>query len=377
MQTLHLALVMTCAVTLTACSADRGADGKTGDAGAVGANGREGMTGADGKVGDTGAQGTEGPPGAPGQDGNDGDDGDAGADGTDCTVDTDAVTGVATVSCADGTQEVLNDLDGDGILDSLDRCPHDAICGASLDLSGVDLSDADLRFADLAGADLSGANLTGANLQSADLRGADLTGITAPDLVACPTALPLFWGCFPQTISGYEIIRYHKVFVTSALYKGNLGGLSGGDDKCAAVAETAELPGTWTAILSDPGADALGRLTIVGPVYNFDPAFNLGARVADDASDFWDGTLAAPILYDQHEVAVSAVNPVFTGTHQSGVLPGAAHCLGWTDASGGQTGWAGYPDRTDYGWTIATHTVMNYTSSACNVDSRLYCFSQF
>jgi hypothetical protein len=50
------------------------------------------------------------------------------------------------------------------------------------------------------------------------------------------------------------------VFVSSALYDGNLGGLSGADAKCQALATAAGLAGTYAAWLSDATTSAAFRL---------------------------------------------------------------------------------------------------------------------
>jgi hypothetical protein len=51
------------------------------------------------------------------------------------------------------------------------------------------------------------------------------------------------------------------VFVSSALYDGNLGGLSGADSKCQGLASAAGLAGTYKAWLSDSTTAAASRLT--------------------------------------------------------------------------------------------------------------------
>ena len=82
------------------------------------------------------------------------------------------------------------------------------------------------------------------------------------------------------------------VFVTRQDFTGNLGGLSGADDKCNTAATAGGLPGTYTAWLSDSGNDAKDRVTQSAlPYLRTD-----GVRVADNFADilncgnpFWMG----------------------------------------------------------------------------------------
>src|SRR5581483_8381022 len=51
-----------------------------------------------------------------------------------------------------------------------------------------------------------------------------------------------------------------RIFVTSRLYGGNLGGLAGADQKCQTLADAEGLGGTYRAILSDSNVSAADRL---------------------------------------------------------------------------------------------------------------------
>ena len=55
------------------------------------------------------------------------------------------------------------------------------------------------------------------------------------------------------------------IFVTSLIYSGNLGGLSGADAKCSLRAQAGGLSGSWKAWLSDANNNAIDRITDVGP----------------------------------------------------------------------------------------------------------------
>lgn len=74
------------------------------------------------------------------------------------------------------------------------------------------------------------------------------------------------------------------VFVTSATFSGNLGGLTGADDKCQAAADgpaSIVPPGTYIAWLSTSVKDAIDRLPANTSGY-FLPS---GKKVADSTTD--------------------------------------------------------------------------------------------
>jgi hypothetical protein len=154
------------------------------------------------------------------------------------------------------------------------------------------------------------------------------------------------------------------VFVTSATYDGNLGGLDGGHAKCQAAADAAGLPGTFRAWLSD---DTLSPATDPGftkilPYHRTD-----GVRIADDWTDLTDGSLAASISVDELGQNVSTV--VWTGTFASGLVLGTPfqRCLDWTTTA--TPGFVGSTSSVDGNWT-------NAASVICTTEARLYCFEQ-
>lgn len=103
----------------------------------------------------------------------------------------------------------------------------------------------------------------------------------------------------------------HRVFVTSSTYSGGFGGIQAGDTKCTAAAGNANLGGNWRAILSSRRFEARQRINLRGPVANAD-----GERLADGPSDFWNGSLANPVGYDEFGHAVQT--NVWTGTQSNG-----------------------------------------------------------
>jgi len=82
------------------------------------------------------------------------------------------------------------------------------------------------------------------------------------------------------------------------------------------------LPGDWKAIASTFHSDAVqmsardntgtqGDAAI--PIYNM-----IGERVADGYGDLWDGSIQAPIQYNEN--GDKEINAVLTGTHHTGVI---------------------------------------------------------
>jgi hypothetical protein len=157
-----------------------------------------------------------------------------------------------------------------------------------------------------------------------------------------------------------------RVFVTSAKYDGNLGGLIGADAECQTLAGAESLGGVWLAWLGD-GTD--------GPVTRFvqaDTPYRLvgGDVVADDWTDLVDGTIAVPIDHDETGTELPAADDmiVWTAVFHTGGDPTPVNCTGWTvaDASLVPTGLA---DKTDTGWTV-------FAPHDCDEMHRLYCFEQ-
>lgn len=154
----------------------------------------------------------------------------------------------------------------------------------------------------------------------------------------------------------------HQVFVTTATYNGNLGGLSGADAKCQSEADGALLGGTWKAILSNGGVSAASRISIAAaaPVYNM-----LGELVATGPGELWSGTVLNKLAYDTSGNLLP-LTEVWTGSNGNG-LGAAEHCLDWFIDAGVQIGIWGMPaDLTPTSWISAsTHTCDNLLSLLC------------
>ena len=157
-------------------------------------------------------------------------------------------------------------------------------------------------------------------------------------------------------------VSTRTVFVSSASYTGNLGGLQGADEKCQALADAAGLPGLFAAWLSTPDESPNSRF-----VHGYRPIVRVdGFKIADNYADLTDGTLDSPINMTEKRTIVADLTLVWTGTNQFGNLDSTT-CDGWTTTSG--TGNAGFTSKSDARWT-------NASRPACDGSNRIYCMQQ-
>lgn len=124
----------------------------------------------------------------------------------------------------------------------------------------------------------------------------------------------------------------HYVFLSSASYDGNMGGLSGADDLCQGLADTNPTLATYgkearsyKAWLSDSNASPSGRFT-----YTEDIPYALpdGTTVADNWADFASA--------DNHKAAISMTESCATiGGGDGGVFDDSCFARTQTKADGG------------------------------------------
>ena len=162
-----------------------------------------------------------------------------------------------------------------------------------------------------------------------------------------------------------------RVFVTSTTYDGNLGGLSGADQKCQERAQAAGLPGTYLAWLSDRlGNSPSTRFAHAsGPYQRVD-----GVTVANNWADLTDGLLGAPINVMELRTVVGDPTLAWTHTLTSGAedqrSSSANHCLHWsTNDTSSFLGDTGSAIHSGLSWT-------QYGPIFCSHVRRLYCFQQ-
>jgi hypothetical protein len=163
-----------------------------------------------------------------------------------------------------------------------------------------------------------------------------------------------------------DLVMYHSktVFVSSATYNGNLGGLTGADNKCQALATAAGLPGTYKAWLSDGTGSPSTRFT----QHDFYYVLANGTKIADNWTDLTDGSLANRIALSESGAAVNDVI-VWTGTGTTGASAGS-NCGNWSQSGYLNRGMDGASYYTDSWWT-------SYSEGAfCEGGYHLYCFEQ-
>lgn len=156
-----------------------------------------------------------------------------------------------------------------------------------------------------------------------------------------------------------------RVFVSSTVYGGKIGGLAGADFLCQDLAESAGLPGTYQAWLSDSTASPSTRFVrSKGPYVLVN-----GQRIADTWQDLTDGSLDIPITVTQTGSKVAESTSVWTYTNAAGAaLDANTHtCGNWAAATG--DGAVGSDTSRNATWT-------DNGAAACNTGQHLYCFQQ-
>jgi len=177
-----------------------------------------------------------------------------------------------------------------------------------------------------------------------------------------------------------------RVFVTSSLYSGDLGGLEGADAKCQAAADAASVAGVYRAWLSTDLEWASQHLNHVGAPYLL---VDGATTVAADWDELTSGTL-------QHAIDLTELGgppPVgqapTEGAAENTCLPGAAlvwsetgpdgtnqpqgyQCFDWTTTQTGLGASFGVATAVDASWTMACTAIVG----ACGSTAPLYCVEQ-
>jgi hypothetical protein len=172
------------------------------------------------------------------------------------------------------------------------------------------------------------------------------------------------------TSDGVSICR-HRMFYTSALTNGNLGGLSGADSLCLSAATSAGLKRSYKALLADSSTLVRSRLTLTLGVSIL--AGDTEQILAESQEEFWSGTLRIAPNSDQSGNSGAGLR-TFTGFNETGAPHSQAgdtnYCANWTDNTAGNYAAIGAPQsRGD--WSETSNTVFTCASLL-----RLYCISQ-
>lgn len=163
-----------------------------------------------------------------------------------------------------------------------------------------------------------------------------------------------------------------RVFITSSVWNGNLGGLSGADNKCQSAASSASLGGKWMAWLSTSTNSPALRFTPSTVPY----VLVNGIEIASDFAHLTGG-FALEHVIDKDEFGVtpsfggSDPNYVMTSTDSTG-KPDLSQgtCSDYTNSTVAYSTIAGlYTSNAGQQWTLASEWY-------CNAEAALYCFEQ-
>ena len=160
------------------------------------------------------------------------------------------------------------------------------------------------------------------------------------------------------------------VFVTSAGFKGNLGGLTGADDKCQAEADGSAsiVPsGTYLAWLSDGFDSPDIRFTKSAHPYMLPD----GTKIAEDFADLTDGSILHAINIDPTGKRLQ-LEYFWTGTKADGKTADYPQtCDGWmADPLTNFKGMAGQTNVASTMWSS------RWSHAGCSFINRLICVQQ-
>ncbi len=176
--------------------------------------------------------------------------------------------------------------------------------------------------------------------------------------------------CDSRTCAGTSCVKL--VFVSSQQYSGgSLGGLSGADAKCQALANAAGFHGTYLAWLSDDAGTS--------PATRFSRSNSYvqtnGAIVVSSWSQLVASGLSHGITLDEHASPVSS--NVWTGTNGSALAIVGGTCSGWTSMSGagvvGDNNVPSYYAANYWWWTDISGTG---EVPSCSTPLPIDCFEQ-
>ena len=163
-----------------------------------------------------------------------------------------------------------------------------------------------------------------------------------------------------------------RLFVTSETYEGNLGGASGADEKCQALADNAGLDGTFKAWLSQSAssspAQSWEQHIPFQPYYLVDET----TKIADDWNHLTNALtneLHHVINKNENGQTITNALRVWTNTNWDGNRVSSDNCEGWTRSGNGWKSKYGRIDKNNDNWSWAGEM-------PCNWSARLYCIQQ-
>lgn len=168
---------------------------------------------------------------------------------------------------------------------------------------------------------------------------------------------------------------YRRVFVSSRLYNGDLGGVAGADSKCQDLANSAGLGGTWMAWISDNSSSPLTRFTKSAVPYKLVDGTtvivnNWTDLVTNKNINIGNGEyLKSPILKNENGNTQSAAS--WTATNPDGTWISEQNntaCSNWTN-NAKQVATIGNNGFSNATWTKSEIRF-------CDEPKSLYCFEQ-
>lgn len=211
-----------------------------------------------------------------------------------------------------------------------------------------------------------------------------------PNATATPTGTTSTTGTPTPVGTVVTTSDKHVMFVSSARYDGDLGGIAGADSKCQSLAANAGMTGTWRSVLSIKNQGVNSRVFVSLPVKN-----TKGELIASTRQELWRGAISAAVMYDEignrpatgpdssdkntigdaSDRAI-ALNLVWSGTTSSGDAESSdVSCKNWTSNGSAQKGSFGRFDVSGRDW-IQRHTSFGGDAFRCNRKRHIYCISQ-
>jgi len=173
--------------------------------------------------------------------------------------------------------------------------------------------------------------------------------------------------------AGYQdTAPFFTVFVTSTTTDGNLGGTSGADTDCQALADAESgISGSYTAWVSasaqtepeDRGLSSCGTADSTSVAWYLPDDTT---KVADDWADLTDGTLDSVINQTESGGGPSTIF-AWTNVKTNGKNSTNNDCANWTSAATSKSGVKGSTSSTTTAWT-------NNGTIICDAAHVLYCF---
>jgi hypothetical protein len=162
---------------------------------------------------------------------------------------------------------------------------------------------------------------------------------------------------------------FKRVFVTSDVSNGVMGGIAGADARCAAAAGRGKLGSTWVAWISSSTVDARDRIEFQGTFRLLD-----GKEVVANRSQLLSGKLSVPIDVDETGTTATGFAGVWTGAAADGRASDT--CNDWTSNGVVVFGAQGSFDQTGVAWTKNGGPGGGFENWGCQTSSRLYCFER-